>query len=99
MSVFEIVEPSLAWPKSARIGFYGPRQRRQPPPQAPVESSWFFAFFVGALGPVLAWSRVLVWVLLSFLAAFCLAKVAPDAKKRPPESMLGAILAYVSVMF
>ena len=32
MSVFEIVEPSLAWPKSARIGFYGLRQRRRPSP-------------------------------------------------------------------
>ena len=32
MSVFGIVEPSLAWPKSARIGFYGPRQRRRPMP-------------------------------------------------------------------
>ena len=30
MSVFGIFEPSLAWPKSARIGFYGPRQRRRP---------------------------------------------------------------------
>ena len=33
MSVFEIVEPSLAWPKSARIGFYGPRILRQPSPR------------------------------------------------------------------
>ena len=32
MSVCEIVEPSLAWPKSARIGFYGPRQHRRPMP-------------------------------------------------------------------
>ena len=32
MSVFGIVEPSLAWPKSARIGFYGPRQHRRPIP-------------------------------------------------------------------
>ena len=32
MSVFEIFEPSLAWPKSARIGFYGPRQHRRPGP-------------------------------------------------------------------
>ena len=30
MSVFEMFEPSLAWPKSARIGFYGPRQHRRP---------------------------------------------------------------------
>ena len=38
MSVFEIVEPSLAWPKSARIGFYGPRQHRRPgPPRVGVE--------------------------------------------------------------
>ena len=28
----------------------------------------------------------------------CLAKVAPDAKKSPPESILGAILAYVSLL-
>ena len=32
MSVFETVEPSLAWPKSARIGFYGLRQHRRPMP-------------------------------------------------------------------
>ena len=32
MSVFGIVEPSLAWPKSARIGFYGLRQHRRPMP-------------------------------------------------------------------
>ena len=38
MSVFEIVEPSLAWPKSARIGFYGPRQHRRPgPPRCGVD--------------------------------------------------------------
>ena len=30
MSVCETFEPSLAWPKSARIGFYGLRQHRRP---------------------------------------------------------------------
>ena len=43
MSVFEIVEPSLAWPKSARIGFYGPRQHRRPMPSR----CHFFANLVG----------------------------------------------------
>ena len=32
MSVFGIVETSLAWPQSARIGFYGLRQHRRPMP-------------------------------------------------------------------
>ena len=39
MSVCGIFEPSLAWPKSARIGFYGPRQRRRPrPPRCPPDA-------------------------------------------------------------
>ena len=41
MSVCETVEPSLAWPKSARIGFYGPRQHRRPmPPRRPPDASF-----------------------------------------------------------
>ena len=41
MSVFEIVEPSLAWPKSARIGFYGPRQHRRPmPPRSQFDGTF-----------------------------------------------------------
>ena len=41
MSVFETFEPSLAWPKSARIGFYGPRQHRRPmPPRCPPDASF-----------------------------------------------------------
>ena len=46
-SVFGIVEPSLAWPKSARIGFYGLRQHRRPrPPRCRFESI-FVANLVG----------------------------------------------------
>ena len=43
MSVFEFFEPSLAWPKSARIGFYGLRQHRRPSPPR----CQFFANLVG----------------------------------------------------
>ena len=45
MSVFGIVEPSLAWPKSARIGFYGPRQHRRPiPPRVHFDPTFFPLF-------------------------------------------------------
>ena len=55
MSVFEIVEPSLAWPKSARIGFYGLRQHRRPSPSRCRVTGSLFVFFLqisprGALG-------------------------------------------------
>ena len=52
MSVFGIVEPSLAWPKSARIGFYGPRQHRRPgPPRCRVEDKiWPIVANISARG-------------------------------------------------
>ena len=52
MSVFEIVEPSLAWPKSARIGFYGPRQHRRPMPAR----CQFFANLVGNFSQGRPWN-------------------------------------------
>ena len=46
MSVFEIFEPSLAWPKSARIGFYGLRQHRRPsPPRCRFDGSFLLISF------------------------------------------------------
>ena len=55
MSVFEIFEPSLAWPKSARIGFYGARQHRRPGPRRVPPDASFLPFSLeisprGALG-------------------------------------------------
>ena len=51
MSVFEIFEPSLAWPKSARIGFYGPRQHRRPmPPWVEFFAKIAPKFLLGAFG-------------------------------------------------
>ena len=55
MKSLSLVLQTLAWPKSARIGFYGPRQHRRPmPARCPPDASCFANlvgnFFQGALG-------------------------------------------------
>ena len=85
MSVFGIFEPSLAWPKSARIGFYGPHQHRRPNPAANNE-------FCGSPGPSQS---------LSGAAPGRLSKQGwrPRPAQRPPGEHFGAILASRWTMF
>ena len=62
MSVFKIVEPSLAWPKSARIGFYGPRQHRRPmPPRVPPGSTFLSKSLQNSFWPLLEATKVFFW--------------------------------------
>ena len=44
-----------------------------------------------ALGQLLGWSPPVLSGLRVLLAASCLAKAAPEAKKKPPGSILGRI--------
>ena len=70
---------ALAWPKSARIGSYGPRQGRRPPRTEvgkgalQVWSPLVFRFnsLLGALGPVFGCSWSLLASLGRLLASLC----------------------------
>ena len=98
---------ALAWPKSARIGSYGPRLHRQPPRtevgKGPLHlwSPLVFRFnsLLGALGPVFGWSEPLFWVLLPLLAGSCLSQASPDAKFSPPGSILAFLCPPKSIIF
>ena len=76
MSVFGTFEPSLAWPKSARIGFYGPRQHRRPMrPRVQFFAKLAPKFLLGAFGSYQSF----------FFAARRLSKSAAEANFKVPE--------------
>ena len=98
--MFEIFEPSLAWPKSARIGFYGLRQHRRPMPprcQFFCKSRWKFLpgapleFFSAAGGLQERFRRA--------LGAEVARRRRPRRSRRPPGSIFGDILAPKTMLF
>ena len=90
-SVFEIDEPSLAWPKSARIGFYGPRQHRRPMPrrcQFFGQSRW--KFLLGAPLELFSAPGGLQERFRRALGAEVARRRRPRRSRRPPGSIFGS---------
>ena len=91
---------ALAWPKSARIGSYGPRLHRRPIPVFCISTSGFPL----QLASWRSWAGLGLF-LASFFWPFgpsacsCLAKAPPDVQRRPPGPILGATLPPKTTVF
>ena len=107
MSVFETVEPCLAWPKSARIGFYGPRQHRRPSPPRGCAETIFFLPKSLEISPRAPFGTPNLFFELRAASGSDFRRLwAPTwlrrGLRRAPGSILGAILAhfyYISMFF
>ena len=102
--MFGIVEPSLSWPKSARIGFYGPRQHRRPMPgrcEFFCQSRWKILSGAAVEVPKFLFSapgglQERFW---RALGAEVARRRRPRRSRRPPGSIFGDSLAPKAVLF